>query len=192
MDSSPGFGSTAYCYYVALLTLAFAMSSSIWTSTTVNGNSLAHSSIGTISLHKVELYRFVRKQFQVLFHWASRPSFRLSLTVLVHYRLQVIFSLGGWFPQIPTKYLRRGTREFPRCLYCFAYTTLMFYGQLFHTVLLLHKLPHWAPTTPRCFRRNDEVWTIAISLSATEAISFDFSSSPYLDVSVRVVPFCIL
>jgi len=48
------------------------------------------------------LYRFVRKQFQVLFHWASRPSFRLSLTVLVHYRYLPIFSLGGWFPQLPT------------------------------------------------------------------------------------------
>jgi len=60
------------------------------------------------------LCRFVRNWFQFLFHWASRPSFHLSLTVLVHYRLQVVFSLGGWFPQLPTVYLHRGTQEIPR------------------------------------------------------------------------------
>jgi hypothetical protein len=38
----------------------------------------------------------VRTQFQVLFHSAIRSSFNLSLTVLVHYRSQDIFSLGGW------------------------------------------------------------------------------------------------
>jgi hypothetical protein len=38
----------------------------------------------------------VRTQFQVLFHSATRGSFYLSLTVLVHYRSQDIFSLGGW------------------------------------------------------------------------------------------------
>ena len=33
------------------------------------------------------------------------------------------------------------------------------------------------------------VWPLAISLATTFAISFDFSSSPYLDVSVQAVPF---
>ena len=33
------------------------------------------------------------------------------------------------------------------------------------------------------------VWPLPISLAATFGISFDFSSSPYLDVSVRGVPF---
>ena len=65
-------------------------------------HSPAHSSIGTISPSQTRLYRFVRRQFQVLFHWVSHPSFRLSITVLVHYRSHIIFSLGGWFPQIPT------------------------------------------------------------------------------------------
>ncbi len=32
-----------------------------------------------------------------------------------------------------------------------------------------------------------KVWAVPISLAATDGISFDFSSSPYLDVSVRVV-----
>ena len=33
------------------------------------------------------------------------------------------------------------------------------------------------------------VWPLPISLATTFGISFDFSSSPYLDVSVREVPF---
>ena len=36
------------------------------------------------------------------------------------------------------------------------------------------------------------VWPPARSLATTCAISFDFSSSPYLDVSVRAVPFLTL
>ena len=55
-----------------------------------------------ISYPKVAgLCLFVSKQFQVLFHWVSHPSFHLSLTVLVHYRSSEVFSLGGWSPQIP-------------------------------------------------------------------------------------------
>ena len=41
-----------------------------------------------------------------------RGSFNLSLTVLVHYRWEVVFSLGVWSPQIPTRFhVSRGTRE---------------------------------------------------------------------------------
>jgi hypothetical protein len=61
-----------------------------------------------------ELCRIVRKQFQILFHRVFHPAFHLSLTVLVHYRSYALFSLGGWFPRIPTEYVFRGTWEFPR------------------------------------------------------------------------------
>ena len=40
---------------------------------------------------------------------------------------------------------------------------------------------------PRCARTS--VWPLAISLAATFAIEFSFSSSGYLDVSVHRVPF---
>ena len=36
------------------------------------------------------------------------------------------------------------------------------------------------------------VWPLPISLATTFGISFDFSSSPYLDVSVQAVPFLTL
>src|SRR5437763_11674601 len=53
----------------------------------------------------------VRTQFQVLFHSAIRGSFTLSLTVLVHYRSQDIFSLGGWSLRIQTGFhVSRPTR----------------------------------------------------------------------------------
>ena len=41
--------------------------------------------------------------------------------------------------------------------------------------------------TPQAFL--SVVWPLPISLATTLGISFDFFSSPYLDVSVREVPF---
>ena len=41
--------------------------------------------------------------------------------------------------------------------------------------------------TPKLFLIS--VWPLPISLATTLGISFDFSSSPYLDVSVQEVPF---
>src|ERR1700726_965056 len=41
-----------------------------------------------------------------------RGAFHLSLTVLVHYRSLKFFSLGGWSPQLPTRFLvPRGTQD---------------------------------------------------------------------------------
>ena len=48
----------------------------------------------------------------------------------------------------------RGTREFPRRLIGLTYKAITFFGQLFHVVLLPHKLPHWAPTTPPHFPKK--------------------------------------
>ena len=50
-------------------------------------NSLTHYTKGTQSLRIApKLPLLVRTRFQVLFHSPLRGSFRLSLTVLVHYR----------------------------------------------------------------------------------------------------------
>ena len=40
-------------------------------------------------------------RFQVLFHSGHPGSFRLSLTVLVHYRSPRVFSLGKWASRLP-------------------------------------------------------------------------------------------
>src|ERR1700737_805487 len=40
-----------------------------------------------------------------------RGAFHLSLTVLVHYRSLKVLSLGGWSPQLPTRFhVPRGTQ----------------------------------------------------------------------------------
>src|SRR5438270_1422842 len=42
----------------------------------------------------------------------SRGAFHLSLTVLVHYRSLLVFSLGEWSPQLPTRlHVSRGTQD---------------------------------------------------------------------------------
>jgi hypothetical protein len=80
-------------------------------------NSPAHSSIGTRSRRSVVLPRrplalslTVGRRFQELFHSPRRGTFHLSLTVLVHYRSQRVFSLGAWSPLLPAGFLvSRGT-----------------------------------------------------------------------------------
>ena len=67
----------------------------------------------------------------------------------------------------------------------FRYRTFTFFGMLFHT-FLLDLLIHYAVLTPNVLLLL--VWPISLSLATTQKISVDFSSSPYLDVSVQAVP----
>ena len=67
----------------------------------------------------------------------------------------------------------------------FVYRTLTFYGLLSHTIQLTLYLPY-AVLTPNIFLYS--VWPLPRSLATTYGISVDFSSSPYLDVSVQAVP----
>ena len=79
----------------------------------------------------------------------SRGSFHLSLTVLVHYRSQSVFSLGEWSPRIPTGLHGSGrTQEHRQGISAFAYGTVTFYGWLSHTILLADLLLYAGPTTP--------------------------------------------
>ena len=56
-------------------------------------NSLAHSSIGTLSRTLLPSSTPCRHVVSVLFHSPHRGSFHLSLTVLVHYRSEEVCSL---------------------------------------------------------------------------------------------------
>ena len=67
----------------------------------------------------------------------------------------------------------------------FTYATLTLFGVLSHTLRLTFCL-HIAVRTPKEFLLS--VWPLPRSLATTGGISFDFSSSPYLDVSVQAVP----
>ena len=68
----------------------------------------------------------------------------------------------------------------------FAYETLTLFGWLSQSIRLRSALT-CVVLTPTLFLR--QVWPPPISLATTFGISFDFFSSPYLDVSVREVPF---
>ena len=71
----------------------------------------------------------------------------------------------------------------------FVYRTLTFYGLLSHTIPLNLSV-HVTVLTPGIFLLP--VWPAPLSLATTYGISVDFSSSPYLDVSVQAVPLICL
>ena len=68
----------------------------------------------------------------------------------------------------------------------FAYEILTLYDWLSQTIRL-QSYSIVSVLTPALFLTP--VWPLPISLATTLGISIDFSSSPYLDVSVREVPF---
>ena len=66
------------------------------------------------------------------------------------------------------------------------YETITPYGLPSHAVpLTLSSIP--ASATPIVLLHS--VWSLSRSLAATKKISFDYSSSAYLDVSVQRVPY---
>ena len=71
----------------------------------------------------------------------------------------------------------------------FAYGTLTLSCWLSHTILLGSYIRP-AVLTPKIFLLS--VWPLPLSLATTRGISVDFSSSPYLDVSVQAVPLIYL
>ena len=73
--------------------------------------------------------------------------------------------------------------SWPLCL--FAYVTLTLFRWPSHAILLKRCIP-CAVRTPEVLL--PPVWPLPRSLATTGGISFDFSSSPYLDVSVQAVP----
>ena len=71
----------------------------------------------------------------------------------------------------------------------FVYVTLTLSGWPSHTILLYLIVPS-AVRTPEVLLPL--VWPPPLSLATTRGISVDFSSSPYLDVSVQAVPYIYL
>ena len=71
----------------------------------------------------------------------------------------------------------------------FGYRALTFFGRPSHT-FLLSACVLYAVQTPVVLL--PPVWPLPRSLATTSGISVDFSSSPYLDVSVQAVPLHML
>jgi hypothetical protein len=118
MGSSRGFGSSA-CDYGSCdprpiqTRFRFGFGRQALTSPHT-ANSPDHSSIGTPSRYRDESRQHAstacRHTVSVSISLPSRGAFHLSLTVLVHYRWQRVFSLRRWSSGIPPGFLvSRGT-----------------------------------------------------------------------------------
>jgi hypothetical protein len=78
-----------------------------------------------------------------------RGTFHLSLTVLVHYRSLKVFSLGGWSPQLPTRFhVSRGTQDASQRKSTSRYGTLTRSGATFQSLRVGLLPPAAGPTTP--------------------------------------------
>src|SRR3990167_4132227 len=128
----------------------------------------------------------VSNRFQVLFHRASRPSFHLSLAVLVHYRYELVFSLGAWSPRFHTGVCRLSYYS------GISQKLVQFRLQDFHFLWFqipldstIEPLPDRSPTTPQL---APGFGPSPLSLVATDGIFVNFFSFAYLDISVGQVP----
>ena len=136
MARSPGFGSTT-TYYFALLRLAFASAPSLQLNLARYRNSPVHSAKGTPSPVN-GLWLFVSIRFQVLFHSPSGVLFTFPSRYWFTIGHLGVFSLAGWSPRIPTRFLvSRCTQDTSRFTHNFRYRALTFFGWLSQVILLL-------------------------------------------------------
>ena len=79
----------------------------------------------------------VGRRFQVLFHSGPPVLFTFPSRYWFAIGHRIVFSLGRWSSQIPTRFLvPRGTRVPARRVIHFAYRALTVYGRPFHAVPL--------------------------------------------------------
>ena len=188
VDSSPGFASAARDCSPCSDSLSLRLASRLGLA--AHRNSLAHSTKGTPSQPRGLLRLLVGTRFQVLFH--SPPGVLFTFpsrywSTIGHRR---VFRLGGWPPLLPTGFhVSGGTRVPPGRARGFAYGAVTLsrrpsqavpLPRAFLTAML------GGPTTPAAVA-SAPVWPLPLSLATTRGISFDFSSSGYLDVSVPPV-----
>ena len=164
-------------------------------------DSLAHSTKGTPSHRKV-LRPLAGARFQVLFHSPRGVLFTFPSRYWFAIGHRRVFSLGGWSPLLPAGlHLPGGTRVRPSrgmgVRVRGSHPLRPAFPCRSAPASLCHRAPGSRPRggaarnprweSPWGFPTH-RVWASALSLAATRAISVDFSSSGYLDVSVpRVV-----
>ena len=148
-------------------------------------NSMAHNARGTRSSFTIALSLLVSIWFEVLFHSPYRGSFHLSLTVLVHYRSARSILAWRVVPPDSDKISRVPSYSGYSSVVCnFGYGTFTPYGVPSQTLLLSQISLIWVLQPQHA---SILVWPLPRSLAATSGISFDYSSSRYLDVSVPSV-----
>ena len=132
----------------------------------------------------------VNISFQVLYHSPPGVLFTFPSQYCSTIGHQVVFRLGGWSPRVLCGFhVPTDTLDTDHCFTVSSTGLSPSSGYASRYVRLqLHMLI--SVLTPLVFL--PKVWPLPISLATTFGISFDFFSSPYLDVSVREVPFLTL
>ena len=91
----------------------------------------------------------VSGRFQVLFHSGPPVLFTFPSRYWFTIGHRVVFSLGRWSSQIPTRFhVSRGTRGHPRVIQDFTYRAFTVYGRPFHAVPLSILNPILGPHNP--------------------------------------------
>lgn len=98
-----------------------------------------------------------------------------------------VFRLGGWSPRFHARLLGSGVTQelYYNQHIAFAYRAITVYGAPFQETSTDFADCVCRSYNPAPTRRT--VWPVPVSLATTQGISFDFSSSGYLDVSVPLV-----
>ena len=128
----------------------------------------------------------VNARFQVLFHSPPGVLFTFPSRYCFSIGHQVVFRLGGWSPRVPCGFLvSAGTLDSGRR------PTISLTGlspsMAGLPIPFCYRVAYVSPVlTPHILL--SAVWPLSLSLAATHEISFDFSSSGYLDVSLPRVP----
>ena len=133
----------------------------------------------------------VGTRFQVLFHSPPGVLFTFPSRYLSTIGHRRVFRVGGWSPRLPTGFHVSGSTQVPPgSPLGFAYGALTLSRRPSQAVPLPRGFvtAMWVVLQPRRRRSNRRFALGPRSLATTRGISFDFSSSGYLDVSVPRVP----
>jgi hypothetical protein len=182
MGKSRGFGSTATNYF-ALFRLGFPTASDL-KSLTLLVTITRRFILQKARRHAYKALRLlVSIRFQVLFHSPPGVLFTFPSRYWFTIGRQVVFSLRGWSPQIPTGFhVSRGTWD-TLCSFVFSSTGVLPPMPGLSSPLRLKQISRdESPATP--IIRRLLVWAFPRSLAATYGITIVFFSSGYLDVSV--------
>ena len=119
-------------------------------------HSSAHSSIGTLSRILLPAPTPCKRMVSEIISAPSRDTFKLSITVLVHYRSGRVFSLGTSSCLLPTRLLgSRCTMDLEHVgEYIFAYRTITVFGSTFQWIQLIYP-SHIVSLGGHTFRPNN-------------------------------------
>ena len=185
MVRSPGFGSTPYDLYRPIQA-RFHCGSVIWLNLAVKSNSLDRSTKSTPSPDKPAPTP-CRHTVSGSISLPSRGSFHLSITVLVHYRSYIMFSLGWWSSRIQPGFLvSRPTRENKHKVnVAFVYAAITLYRGTFQFLLLATSIFYLIRSLIGVDRKSD------CSNRGLNSLTWSFVNSQH-PTNIRLSPYLYL